>query len=445
MNAAENGGPSRRAFMKSATGAMLGSALASGIAARSYAAPDDTIKVALVGCGGRGTGAALQALATKGPTKLWAMADVFDDRLQGSLGSLSKKAGTKVDVPKERQFVGLDAYRKAIDCLGKSDVVLLTTPAGFRPIHLEYAVENGVNVFMEKSFAVDGPGVRRVLAAGEAATKKNVKIASGLMWRHDPGREALIKRVHDGEIGDLVLLRTYRMHGPVGFAPKRPGMSDLAHQIRNYSAFTWLNAGFLVDWLIHNIDVCCWAKGAWPVSAQGQGGRQTRTSADQMFDHYAVEYTFADGTKMFAQARHMKGCWSCFADLVHGTKGSGEIQFRGDLRMYKGHNQTKADETWRHSGPRADCYQVEHDLLFDAIRKDKPYNEAERSAHACLAAIMGRMAAFSGKLVTWDQALASTLELAPGLDKLTWDGKAPVLPDEKGQYPVAKPGITKAF
>jgi len=444
-NSARGRGTSRRGFLKSAGSAMVGTTLAAGLPARSYAAADNTIKVALVGCGGRGTGAAVNALSTKGPTKLWAMADVFEDRLRGSLASLTNRFAKKVEVPKERQFVGLDAYRKAIDTLGRTDVVLLTTPPGFRPIHLEYAVERGVNVFMEKSFAVDGPGVRRVLRAGEAAQKKNVKIAGGLMWRHDPGREALIQRVHDGAIGDLILLRTYRMHGPVGLAPKRPGMSELAHQIRNYSNFTWVNGSFFVDWLIHDIDVCCWAKGAWPASAQGQGGRQVRTAPDQMFDHYAVEYTFPDGTRMFAQARHMRGCWGVFGDFLHGSKGSAAILFRGDLRIYKNHDQKKENEAWRFSGPRPNCYQREHDLLFDAIRKNQPYNEAERCAHAVLAAIMGRMAAFSGKLVTWEQALASKLELAPGLDTYTWESKAPVLPDKEGRYPVAQPGLTKAL
>ena len=435
---------SRRDFLKQTGGVVAASAVVGAVTARSYAAEDNTIKVALIGCGGRGTGAAAQALKTKGPTKLVAMADVFEDRLKGSLNRL-KGLKDKVDVPPDRAFLGFDGYKKAIDAIAPGGVALLTTPPCFRPIHLEYAVEKGCHVFMEKSFAVDGPGIRRVLKAGEQATKKNLKIAGGLMWRHDPGREALIQRIHDGAIGDQILLRTYRMHGPVGFAPKRPGQSDLAVQIRNYSSFTWVNASFFVDWLIHDIDVCCWAKGAWPVSAQGQGGRQTRTAPDQMFDHYAVEYTFADGTRMFAQARHMPGCWGAFGEYFHGTKGSATILFRGDLRIYKNHDQTKENEVWHHTGARPNCYQVEHDLLFDAIRKNKPYNETERCAHAVLASIMGRMAAFSGKVITWEQALASKLELAPGLKDITWESKPPVLPDKDGKYPVAMPGRTKAL
>ncbi len=278
----------RREFLKHSGGVLTGAALASAIAARSYAGEDNTIKVALVGCGGRGTGAAANALSTAGPTKLWAMADVFEHRLLPSRKQLSSRFGTQVDVPPERQFLGLDAFQKAIDVLDEGDVVLLTTPPAFRPIHLEYAVERGRNVFMEKSFAVDAPGVRRVLRAGEVAQQKNLKVAGGLMWRHCPPRAETIRRIHDGEIGDVVTSWAYRTHGPVGFRPRQTGMSELAHQIQNYSCFTWLNGSFLVDWLIHDIDVGCWIKNSWPVAAQGQGGRQVRDQPDQMFDHFAV-------------------------------------------------------------------------------------------------------------------------------------------------------------
>jgi len=276
----ENAGTTkpRREFLQRSVGAVAATTTASMVVPRVHAAEDNTIKIALVGCGGRGTGAAVNALSTQGPTKLWALADVFDNRLQASLGGLTKRFAEKVDVPKERQFLGLDAFKKAIDALDPGDLVLLATPPAFRPIHLEYAVEQGVNVFMEKSFAVDGPGVRRVLRAGRLAAEKNVKVACGLMWRHDKPREEVIARLHDGAIGEIHTLRTYRMHGPVGYKPKQPGMSELAHQINNYCNFTWLNASFFVDWLIHNIDVCCWAKDAYPVSAQGHGGRQVRRS-----------------------------------------------------------------------------------------------------------------------------------------------------------------------
>ncbi len=443
---------SRRDFLKTSGAAVAGAALAGTLATPrpGYAAEDNAIKVALVGCGGRGTGAAANALSTKsGPTRLWAMADVFPFRLESSRLALVPQFEKQLEVPAERRFTGFDAYQKAIDSLGRGGVVILATPAAFRPIHFAYAVEKGVHVFMEKSFAVDAPGIRRVLKTGELAAQKNLKVAGGLMWRHNQPRREIIQRLHDGAIGDLITLRTYRMHGPVGLNPKQPGQSELAHQIVNYSCFNWLNASFFVDWLIHNIDVCCWAKDAWPVSAQGMGGRQTRLDPDEMWDHYLVEYTFADGAKLFAQGRHMTRCYDTFADLAHGSKGSAVIMeslARPRSRLYKNHVQTPENEIWRYQGPEPDDYQVEHDQLFEAIRQDQPYNETERCAKACLASILGRMACYSGQLVTWDEALNSTLELAPGLEQITsLDAPAPVLPDAQGRYAVPMPGVTKAL
>jgi predicted dehydrogenase len=439
---------SRRAFLRQSGGALAGAALTSAFPLGIHAAETHTIKIALVGCGGRGTGAAANALSTRGPTKLWAVADAFQDRLESSLKQLTGRFAAQVDVPPERRYAGLDGFRRAIDSLDRGDVVLLATPPAFRPIHFEYAVNKGVHVFMEKSFAVDAPGIRRVLRVAQLAREKNVKVACGLMWRHDPPREEVIQRIHDGAIGDLVTLRTYRMHDAVGISPKPPGVSELSHQIRHYNNFTWLNAGFFVDWLIHNIDVCCWAKNAWPISAQGMGGRSVRTEPDQMFDHYMVEYTFADGAKLFAQARHINRCYGLFSDVVHGTRGSAVIM--QDLaaakpRIYKNQHQVRAQEVWRYQGPEPDAYQVEHDLFFKGIREDLPYNEAERGATACMVAILGRMAVYSGQLLTYAQALASTVELAPGLDHLTWDSPAPAQPNAQGQYELPKPGTTNVL
>jgi len=438
--------PTRRDFLKSSAGALAGAALSGAIAARSFAAEDNTVKVALIGCGGRGTGAAANALSTKGPTKLVAMADVFEDRLNSSFNPLSKQFASKVDVPAERRFLGLDAYKKAIEVLGAGGVALLTTPPGFRPIHLAHAIAKGCHVFMEKSFAVDAPGIRKVLKAGEEATKKNLKIAGGLMSRHYKPLEETVRQIHDGMIGEVITAWAYRVHNVVGFGPKGAGQSDLAHQIRNYSCFTWLNGSFLLDWLIHNLDVCCWVKNAWPVSAQGQGGRQVRTAADQLFDHYAAEYSFADGTRLFAQGRHMDKCWGFFGDVIHGAKGSAVLgEGIPDPRIYKGHKQTPEDLLWSYKGPGCNHYQYEHDLLFQAIREDKPYNETERCANAAMVGILGRMACESGQMVTWEQALNSKLELAPGLEQMTMESPAPVQPDAKGSYAVAMPGITQAF
>ena len=437
---------SRRDFLKATSGVIAGTALAGAIGTRAYAGESNTIKIALVGCGGRGTGAAANALSTKGPTKLVAMADVFEQRLASSLDNLDKSFAKQIDVPTGRWFLGMDGYKKAIDTIAPGGLVILATPPAFRPIHLEYAVKKGCNVFMEKSFAVDAPGIRRVLKAGKAAEAKNLKIAGGLMSRHYIPLEQAVEQLHDGLIGEVITCWAYREHARVGFAPRAAEINELAHQIHNYSNFTWLNGSFILDWLIHNLDVCCWCKDAWPVSAQGQGGRQVRTEPDQLFDHYSVEYTFGDGTRLLAQGRHMDNCWGFFGDVIHGARGSAVLgEGISDPRIFKGHQQTSANVIWQYEGPRCDAYQHEHDLLFDAIRNDKPYNEAERSAYGAMTGILGRMAAESGKLITWEQAMASDIELAPGLYSYTMDSEPPVKPDAQGGYPVAMPGITKVL
>lgn len=436
---------SRREFLNTSGRIAAATAVGLGVAPAVHAAENNTIKVALVGCGGRGTGAAINALSTRsGPTQLVAMADVFDDRLQSSLKTLSNQRGQQIDVPKDRQFLGFDAYKKAIDALGPGGVVILATPPGFRPPHLEYAVAKGSHVFMEKAFAVDGPGIRRVLKTGEQADKQGLKIAGGLMSRHSPALEEAVRRIHDGLIGDVITCWSYREHGPVGIGPKPADVSEVAYQIRHFHNFNWLGGSFILDWLIHNLDVCCWVKDAWPVSAQGQGGRYPRTEPDQMFDHYSVEYAFPDGTRMLAQARHMADCWGFWGNVIHGAKGSAILgEGISDPLIYKGHKRTDDNITWRFQGQKGDQYQIEHDRLFEAIRQDKPYNESKRSACAALTGILGRMAAESGQELTWEQALNSELVLAPQLDGLTLDGEAPVKPDAQGRYPVAVPGKTK--
>lgn len=438
---------SRREFLSTSGRIAAVSAFGFGAIPLAHAAENNTIKVALVGCGGRGTGAAANALSTKsGPTELVAMADVFDHRLQSSHKDLSQRFGKQVNVPKDRQFIGFDAYKKAIDCLEGSGVVILATPPGFRPPHLEYAVSKGCNVFMEKAFAVDGPGIRRVLKAGEEADKKNLKIAGGLMSRHSAPLGEAVGKIHDGVIGDVITCWSYREHHAVGIGPKPAGMTEMAYQISHFHNFNWLGGSFILDWLIHNLDVCCWVKDAWPVSAQGQGGRYPRTEADQMFDHYAVEYSFPDGTRMFAQARHMADCWGFWGNVIHGAKGSAVLgEGIPDPLIYKGHKRTDENIIWRFKGDKGDQYQVEHDRLFEAIRQNKPYNETKRCAYAALAGILGRMAAESGKEITWEQALASDLTLAPELDTFTMDSAPPVVPDAHGKYPVAIPGRTKVL
>lgn len=436
---------SRRRFLGATGGLAAGSALASAWLPRAFAAENNELKVALIGCGSRGTGAAHNALSTEGPTKLWAMADVFENRIKGSVGNLEKNHADKMAL-EDRRYVGFDAYRKAIDAIAPGGVALLCTPPAFRPMHLEYAVQRGCHVFMEKSFGVDAPGVRRVLKAGEAAAAKNLKIAGGLMSRHYRPLEEAVAQIHQGLIGEVITCWAYRCHGPVGFAAKPAGATEMAHQVRNYSCFTWLNGSFLLDWLIHNLDVCCWVKNGWPVSAQGQGGRQQRTEPDQLFDHYAVEYSFEDGTRLFAQGRHMANCWGFFGDVIHGTKGAAVLgEGITDPKIYRGHRIAPENVVWRYQGPPHNHYQHEHDLLFAAIREDRPYNEAERCAYAAMTGILGRMACESGKEITWNEALASTVELAPGIEQFTLDTPPPVVPDEHGKYPIAMPGFTKVI
>ena len=432
---------SRRQFLKTSATAVAGAALTGSLARPGYTAEDNTIKIALVGCGGRGTGAAAQAMSTAGPTKLWAMADVFEHRLAASYKGLSGKHASQMEVPADRQFIGFDGYKKAIDSIGRGGVVLLTTPPAFRPLHVAYAVEKGVHVFMEKSFGADVPGAMRILKAGEEAARKNLKVAGGLMSRHYKPLEEAVENIHKGMIGDVITAWAYREHGPVGYHPRKPGITEMGHQISNYSAFTWLNGTFLLDWLIHNLDICCWVKDAWPVSCQGMGGRQVRTDADQLFDHYGAEYTFPDGTRLFAQGRHQAKCWGFFGDIIQGAKGSAVLgEGIKNPRIFKAHNQTPENQIWEYKGEPCDHYQVEHHLFFDAIRKDRPYNEAARCVKATLVGIMGRMACETGQLITWDQMMACTTELAPGIENFTMDTKPPVVPDEKGNYPVAMPG-----
>jgi myo-inositol 2-dehydrogenase / D-chiro-inositol 1-dehydrogenase len=437
---------SRRNFLKTSGTIVAGTTLAGALPRPGYTSENNTIKIALVGCGGRGTGAAAQALSTEGPTRLWAISDVFDHRLDACLKGLSPKFGSQISVPQERRFIGFDGYKQAIDSLDKGDVVILATPPAFRPLHFEYAVRKGCHVFMEKSFAVDGPGVRGVLQTGELASQKNLKVAGGLMSRHSQPLEEAVDQIHNGIIGDVITAWAYRMHGKVHLSSRTPGMSEMAFQIANYSCFTWLNGSFIVDWLIHNIDVCCWVKNAWPVSAQGMGGRQVRTEPDQLFDHYAAEYSFPDGTRMFAQGRHQDRCYDFFGNIIHGAKGSAVLgEGVPRPRIFKGHTQSSSNLVWDFKGAAKDQYQVEHDLLFEAIRKDRPYNETQRCAYACLTAIMGRMACESGQLISWDEAMASEIELAPRIAEFTLGSIPPAAPDSDGKYEIAMPGKTRVL
>ncbi|MDD4787905.1 MAG: gfo/Idh/MocA family oxidoreductase, partial [Pirellulales bacterium] len=335
---------SRREFLHHSSRLAAASVLATAAVPRVHAGEDNTIQLALVGCGGRGTGAAANALSTKsGPVKLVAMADVFEQRLASSYRNLQKMFAGQVDVPQERRFIGFDAYRQAMECLRPGDVVLLTTPCAFRWVHFGCAIENGIHVFMEKPTTVDGPSTRRMLALAEKSEEKNLKVGVGLMCRHCQARWELLDRIQSGQIGDITYMKTYRLVAPAGFCGPRPDdLSELLYQVRHYLSFMWASGGLVHDYTSHNIDECCWMKGAWPVAAQGSGGRCFREGmVDQNFDHYCVEYTFADGTNLFMSARNIRGCFGKFASSAHGTKGSAVISTfmhtPAKCRIYKKH------------------------------------------------------------------------------------------------------------
>ncbi len=426
------------------TGTTLAAATAAGASFSGiYAGENNTIKLALVGCGGRGTGAIADAFAAnRGPMKLYAMADLFEHRLNGCHKALKQRFKTGIDVPPERRFLGFDGYKKAIDALDAGDVVVLTTHAAFRPLHFEYAVKKGVNVFMEKSFGVDAPAVRRLFKAAELSEKKNLKVGVGFMWRHSKARQEAISRIHDGMIGDVHTLRIYRVHGPVYCPPKPPDANPLTFQLQHPNSFTWVSSGFFIDWHCHNIDVACWAKGAWPVAAQGMGGRCYKETGNQ-FDHYTVEYTFADGAKLFAFSRHMKGCWQTYSDYIHGSKGSAvTMASLGDPqpKIYNCQDMVKKNVIWEFGKPDPNPYHVEWQVLLDAIRRNKKHNEARRAGEAEIVALMGRMAAHTGKYVTWDQVMKSGYQYVKNVDAMTYDTPAPIECDKDGIYPAPQPG-----
>lgn len=438
---------SRRDFLKATSRLAAASALSGVVLPRVHAGEDNTIQLAIIGCGGRGTGAVANALeAPGGPVKLIAMADLFPDKLNNSHKTLSEKYGNKVDVPRDRQFLGFDAYRKAIDCLRPGDVVLCTTHAAFRPMHVEYAIEKGMHVFMEKTFAPDPGGVKRILRAGEAAEKKNLKIAAGVMCRHSTARQALIRKIREGAMGDIQLMRAYRMDKGYRMGPFPGNENELLWQIRRAYQFLWTSSGIFIELMIHQIDECCWIKDAWPVAAHGVGGRgPDSTDCSQNLDTYSIEYTFADGAKALVTGRYIPNCHSDFATYVHGTKCA--AQFSGNIhaptvQIYKDQRVANSNIAWRPEKETVDPWQAEWDVLLDAIRADRPHNETQRAAHSNLAAIMGRAAVHSGKIITWEEALASDFKFCPNMDALTQGTPAPVKADEKGRYPAPIPGVT---
>jgi predicted dehydrogenase len=429
---------SRRDFLKRS--ALLGVTAASAnldLARSAHAAGSDLLRVALVGAGGRGAGAAMNILSTKANVKLVAVADAFQDRIDTALKNLSARQKDRVDVPKDRQFVGLDAYQKAID--SDVDLVLLCSPPGFRPSHFEAAVKASKHVFMEKPVATDSPGVRRILAANQVAQQKKLAVAVGHHLRHETKHLEVVKRIHDGAIGDVMYVRVYFNSSGIWNRPRKPEQTEMEYQVSNWYHFTWLSGDHLVEQHVHDIDVGNWIKRAHPVRAQGMGGRQVRIQPGigEIFDHHAIEFEFADGSRMFSACRQIPGCWNSFSQHAHGTKGFAHIEGHGVSELcVAGQEPMK----WKRT---ADGHQVEMDDLVAAMQAGQAYNEADSAAESTMTAILGRMATYSGKMVEWDAAMASQLDLAPA--RLAWDAQPKSKPDASGVYPCATPGVTQAW
>jgi predicted dehydrogenase len=422
----------RRDFLQTSA-AVVGGAIAATLPAPSnlHAAGSDVLRVGLIGCGSRGTGAAMQALNADKNVKLVAMGDVFADRLQLSLETLknNKKVADKVDVTPDRCFTDFDAYRKVL--AGDVDVVLLAEPPHFRPAHLRAAIEAGKHVFAEKPIAVDAPGVRSVLASCELAKKKNLSVVSGLCLRNHYGFQEAIHRLHDGAAGDIVALQANDYRGAPWAKPRKPEWTDMQWQMRNWYNFTWLSGDFNVEQHVHFLDVCAWVmKDEYPVRAVGMGGKQVRTAAEDgnIYDHFSVVYEYANGVKLFSNCRQQKYCKTDLSAGVMGTKGRAMLtERRKGISIHAGGD-------WYYDGPNNDIYQTEHDELFASIRSGKPINNGTYMSWSTLLAIMGRMAAYTGQEITWEMALNSREDLSP--PAYDWDSKLPV-------SPVAMPGRTK--
>jgi myo-inositol 2-dehydrogenase/D-chiro-inositol 1-dehydrogenase len=427
----------RRTFLKTSTAAAAGAALTSTIAKTAHAAGSDTIRFVLIGCGGRGSGAAAQIMNTKGNVKLVAAADPFQEKAKNSLKRLSKGDNKdKVDVPDERIFGGLDGYKKAIDT--DCDLVIIATPPGYKPQQFEYAVSKGRHVFMEKPVAADAVGVRRVLDAVEESKKKKLMVGIGLQRRHEPRYMETIDRIHDGAIGDVIAQRVYWNGGGIWYRNRTDDMSEMQFQTNNWYHFNWLSGDQICEQHIHNLDVGCWVKGEYPVECNGMGGREMRMDGDasksQIFDHTFCEYTFSDGTKMFSQGRHLRGAWNKVGEAVHGTKGTADPS-----------GSIAGESNWKFSGNSPNGHQQEQHDLIETLMRGEIYNEGEYGAKSTFTAILGREACYSGKVLKWDDLLARGRELAPGIDNYTIDTPPPTLPDENGLYPVPVPGKYDPF
>jgi predicted dehydrogenase len=395
---------------------------------RAGGAEGDIVRIGLVGCGGRGTGAANEAMTTGRNVELVAMGDVFENQLRNSLATLTEQKRDQVKVDSDRQFIGLDAYQKVID--SGVDAVLLTTPPGFRPLHLKAAVAAGKHVFCEKPMATDAPGVRSVLASAEEAKRKKLALVAGFCWRYNRERRAFYEQVHNGAIGDIRAIYATYYTGPVKPMPpdsaRRPEWSDVEWQVRNWYNFTRLSGDGLVEQAVHSVDKIAWAmRDVPPLKAVAVGGRQIPNHSGNIYDHFEVNYEYPDDVRAFLGCRQQTGCYSENNDYLMGTKGVGTIVRRPAIR---------GGTDWQYRGPANNMYQTEHDELFASIRSGKPINDGVWMAHSTLMAIMGRMAAYTGQEITWDMALNSEEKLVP--EPLTWDMPLEI-------RPMAMPGRTR--
>jgi len=435
----ENKNTTRREFVKTSS-ILTGGAIALPLLSKAnyFSGSDDSIKVALIGCGGRGTGAAMQALSTKQNVKLVAMADAFRDRLDGCYQELIKDENgvkARVTVPEERKYTGFDAYRKA---MAHADVVILTTPPGFRPIHFEEAVNQGKQIFMEKPVATDPAGIKRVLDAAEVAKKKKLNVVVGLQRHYQNSyRELYAKK---NLIGDITSAQAWWDNDGVWVNPRKAGQTEMEYQMRNWYYFVWLCGDHIVEQHIHNMDVINWFKGGHPVKAQGMGGRQVRNGKDhgEIYDHHFVEFHYADGSILNSQCRHIPGTMSKVDELLTGTKGKIFCD-AANIKDHSGKVLFQFDKS-KENNP----YQTEHDELFAAIAKGEyKFDNAEYGAHSTMTAIMGRMATYSGQVLEWDKLLASGISVMP--KTFDWNAMPPTTPDAEGRYPIAMPGKTKYF
>lgn len=433
----------RRDFLETSvkvagTGALL-SALP--ISVSAYAGATGEIRVALVGCGGRGTGAAMQAIEADPDVRLVAMAEVFADRLEESYKNLQEryKGKGKLQVTDATKFVGFDAYKKAIDL---ADVVILTTPPGFRPLHFEYAVQQGKHVFMEKPVATDVAGIKRVLEAGKLARQKKLNVVVGLQRHYQKNYREVEKLIQAGKVGDLVSGQVYWNSAGVWVRPRKPAQTELEYQMYNWYYFTWICGDHILEQHIHNIDVANWFLGATPVSAQGMGGREIRKGKDHghIFDHHFVEFVYPEGQVISSQCRHQRGCMNRVEEVFQGTKGNILVNSgnRALVKSYGGNailDYKGVDDI--------NPYQQEHNELFAAIKAgEHRLDNTEYGANSTMTAILGRMATYSGQQITWDEAMATNLKLVPD-DLNSFNDKAPIMPDADGNYPVAIPGKTR--